>query len=150
MKWCTIEIMKGTFMSQSLVIGLLLGLSTVGLAQTTVKTVPPRPTTAIDGKVLYREYCAACHGADGKGAGPAAVAMKTAPGDLTHIARANNGSFPEERVLRILRGEESVTAHGSQAMPIWGAVFNNMTPDLELAQMRMHALVNYLEKIQVK
>ncbi|HTX37898.1 MAG TPA: cytochrome c [Bryobacteraceae bacterium] len=137
-------------MSQSLILALIFGLSSVGWAQTTVKPVPAHPTTAIDGKVLYREYCAACHGADGKGAGPAAVALKKAPTDLTHIARANNGSFPEERMLRILQGEDSVTAHGSGAMPVWGTVFNNMSPSIEMAQLRVHALLSYLEKIQVK
>ena len=128
----------------------MLGLSSLALAQTTVKQVPPQPTTAIEGKVLYHDYCAACHGADGKGSGPAAVALKTPPGDLTHMAGANKGGFPEERVLRILRGEESVAAHGSQAMPIWGLVFSNMSPNIELTQMRIHSLLSYLEKIQVK
>lgn len=141
--------MKKISTPQYLFCAFLLGLSSIGFAQTTVKQVPVRPTASVDGKDLYRQYCAACHGVDGKGDGPAAVALKKAPSDLTHIARANNG-FPEERMLRILRGEETVTAHGSQAMPVWGAVFSNMSPNIELAQMRVHSLLNYLEKIQAK
>jgi mono/diheme cytochrome c family protein len=142
--------MKRISMPQSLFWSLVLGLSSVGFAQTTVKQVPVRPTASVEGKDLYREYCAACHGADGKGAGPAAVALKKAPGDLTSIARANKGSFPEERMLRILKGEESVNAHGSEAMPVWGTVFSNMSPSVEMAQTRLHSLLDYLEKIQAK
>jgi mono/diheme cytochrome c family protein len=31
------------------------------------------------GKALFQQYCASCHGDDGKGAGPAAVAFKVQP-----------------------------------------------------------------------
>lgn len=142
--------MKRIFASELLMWGLVLGLSSIGFAQTTVKQVPARPTTSVQGKDLYREYCAACHGADAKGNGPAAAALKKAPNDLTHIARANHGSFPEERMMRILRGDESVSAHGSLDMPTWGSVFSNMSPNPEMTQLRLHALLNYLEKIQEK
>lgn len=76
--------------------------------------------------------------------------MKKAPADLTQIARADKGSFPDERMLRILRGQEGVIAHGSEAMPVWGAVFSNMSPNVEMTQMRIHSLLAYLEKIQAK
>ncbi len=142
--------MKRISIPQSLLWSLILGLSSVGFAQTTVKQVPVRPTASVEGKDLYREYCAACHGADAKGAGPAAIALKQVPTDLTHIASANNRSFPEEQMLRILRGEESPVAHGTGAMPVWGTVFSNMSPNLELTQLRVHALLDYLEKIQTK
>jgi len=34
------------------------------------------PTSArASGKTLFQQYCASCHGDDGKGAGPAAVAF---------------------------------------------------------------------------
>ena len=42
------------------------------------------PTSArASGKALFQQYCASCHGDDGKGAGPAAVAFKVQPPDLT-------------------------------------------------------------------
>ena len=142
--------MLRSFASYILLSGLALALSGIGSAQSTVKQVPARPTTSTDGKDLFREYCAACHGADGKGGGPAASAMKTAPTDLTRIAAANRGSFPEERMMRILTGQESVAAHGSEAMPVWGAVFSKMSPSLEMKQQRLHSLMDYLEKIQAR
>ncbi|MDP2306207.1 MAG: cytochrome c [Pseudomonadota bacterium] len=38
------------------------------------------------GKVLYAASCTACHGAAGNGKGPAAVALKPKPTDLTAAA----------------------------------------------------------------
>jgi mono/diheme cytochrome c family protein len=115
-----------------------------------VKKVPPRPTAAIGGKELFGEYCAVCHGPDGKGGGPAADALKQRPTDLTHMSRQNKGSFPEERFLKILNGETTYPSHGSHDMPIWGAAFRNMSPSVSLAQDRMHSLLNYVEEMQVK
>ena len=121
-----------------------------GYAQTVVKRVPPKPTVATDGKVLFRDYCAACHGADARGAGPAAAALKTAPPDLTQLARNSGGSFPEERFLRILRGDDGRAAHGNQQMPIWGTVFQNQSSNPTLVQTRIHSLLQYVEDLQAK
>ena len=110
----------------------------------------PRPTAAVDGKTLFRQYCAVCHGLDGKGAGPAVSALKQAPTDLTAINRQHNGRFPDDKILRILNGAEPIASHGTQEMPIWGPVFYGMSNNLSLGQLRVHALVSYLEQIQAK
>ena len=115
-----------------------------------VKKVPPRPTVAIDGKSLFNQYCAVCHGADAKGGGPAAGALKQHPTDLTQISRNNNGRFPEEKILTQLKGGAGITAHGSEDMPIWGPIFGRMSPNLSQRQDRIHGLLNYLEQIQAK
>lgn len=128
---------------------VLLAIGIVN-AQTNIKRVPPKPTVALDGKTLYHDYCAVCHGTDGKGAGPAAAALKTAPTDLTQIARRNKGRFDDERILRILNGQEQVTAHGTKDMPTWGTVLNNMTTNPDMAQARIHSLVQFLEEMQAK
>src|SRR5689334_2924626 len=70
--------------------------------QPSVNKVPSGPTTAISGSVLFKQYCAACHGMNGKGDGPAAPALKSRPGDLTHYATRNSGRFPEEKFMRIM------------------------------------------------
>ena len=75
------------------------------------------------GKKTYMEYCAACHGADGKGMGPAASALKTPPSDLTALAKRHAGSFPEEYVTEIMRFGKPIQAHGSADMPVWGPIF---------------------------
>jgi len=118
--------------------------------QTTVKKVTPVGAKGIDGKSLYQEFCAVCHGTDGKGGGPAASALKMPPSDLTQIARRNGGRFPDTKVMSILRGEQPISAHGSADMPTWGKTFNEVSGNMTVAQGRMHALVMYLEEMQAK
>jgi mono/diheme cytochrome c family protein len=118
--------------------------------QTTLKQTAPKPTAAISGKDLYREYCAVCHGAGGHGDGPAAHALKTVPTDLTRLAQVNGGRFPEAGFLALMRGERTTPAHGSAEMPIWGSIFSKMSPSAELVQTRLHGLLNYVEEMQAK
>jgi mono/diheme cytochrome c family protein len=115
-----------------------------------VKTTASHLTTAISGKALYGQYCAVCHGTDGRGAGPAATALKQQPTDLTQISRQNGGEFPEARFTKIMNGEVTTAAHGTAAMPIWGADFRNTTNNTNVVQDRLHALLNYVEELQVK
>jgi mono/diheme cytochrome c family protein len=132
-----------------LILALALCFSTMA-QQKTVKSVPPVGTGAIDGKSLYQEFCAVCHGKDARGTGPASSALKVSPGDLTQLAHRNNGKFPESRVLAVLNGDAPATAHGNREMPVWGKALNDMSSNLSVAQGRKHALVNYLEEIQTK
>ena len=127
-----------------------LTLSVLFAYAQTVKTAPFHPTTAVSGKVLYGQYCAACHGADGKGAGPAAAALKQRPTDLTQLTRQNSGTFPEERFTKMMNGESSTAAHGSADMPIWGSEFRKTTSNPNLAQDRIFSLMNYVESLQAK
>jgi mono/diheme cytochrome c family protein len=118
--------------------------------QPVVKQVAPKATASVAGKDLFHQYCAVCHGPDGKGGGPAAPAMKSHPTDLTQISRNNGGKFPEDKILQVLQGDTAVTAHGNQAMPVWGAVFSNMSSNLVMTQSRMHGLVQYIGEMQTK
>ena len=76
--------------------------------------------------------------------------MKSTPTDLTQISRKNGGKFPEDRIMKILKGEEGVTAHGSQDMPVWGRIFSNTSTDLTLSQARLHGLLQYITDMQAK
>jgi len=144
--------MKRTNTPYYLIVGLVVGLFcfTASAQKKTVKTVRPAPTAALDGKSLFLEYCAVCHGKDGKGDGPAVDALKQRPTDLTQISRANKGKFPDTRILAILKGEQSVTAHGNHDMPTWGKTFSDMNVNPNVGQGRMNALVMYLQEIQAK
>lgn len=118
--------------------------------QKTVRKVEPVGAKSLDGKGLYTEFCAVCHGGDLKGNGPAASALKTAPSDLTRIAARNGGHFPDTKVMAILKGQEPVTAHGNSDMPTWGKTFNGVSGSMTVAQGRMHALVNFLQESQAR
>ena len=117
---------------------------------TVVKQVPVRSTRTMEGPDLYSEYCAVCHGKDGKGGGPAAVALKQQPADLTQLARKNGGKLDELRVLNVITGEDVVAAHGSRDMPTWGAVFASMTTSESTRKLRVNSLLRYVQSLQAK
>ena len=119
--------------------------------KTAVKHVPAPPTSAASGKQMFEAYCASCHGTSGKGDGPAAGALKSAPADLTALSKKNGGKFPADRVTSILRGQATVTAHGNRDMPVWGPVFWHMSQGHEAeVHQRVANLTRYVESLQAK
>jgi mono/diheme cytochrome c family protein len=113
--------------------------------------IPVNRTNPTDGKTMYQSYCAPCHGVDGRGSGPAAIAMKTQPVDLTQLARMNHGKYPESHVASVLQFGTSVAAHGSAAMPIWGHLFDRIEPaQSQDTALRVGNLTRFLETMQVK
>jgi mono/diheme cytochrome c family protein len=109
---------------------------------------PPRQLAAAppDGSQVFRTYCASCHGVTATGNGPAAVAMRVMPPDLTLIAKRNNGMFPAERVRQIIEGK-GVAAHGERNMPVWGDVFSRKIGGRDPHAL-LDAVVHYLDGIQ--
>lgn len=91
--------------------------------KTSVQKAPIKHTSAASGREMYMPYCAACHGENGKGDGPAASTFKEPPPDLTALAQNNNGTFPSDHVAAVLRFEVETPAHGSKEMPVWGNLF---------------------------
>lgn len=129
---------------------LLIGPAVAQEPPTTVKMVPVHPAQTVSGKELFREYCAVCHGTDGKGDGPAAKALKVPPADLTQIAAHSGGKYPETKVQHAINGESAPIAHGSKDMPIWGNVFGHMSSNPDLGTLRVYNLVKYIGEIQAK
>lgn len=110
-------------------------------------------TTAAQGKnargrQLYTEYCASCHGLDGKGGGPVATSLKSALPDLTRIP-LENGKFPSLRILLVIAGEVDIPAHGSKEMPVWGRYFRGRHGD-SVSRLNVYALEKYIQSIQQK
>jgi mono/diheme cytochrome c family protein len=106
---------------------------------------------SVEGVDLYNAYCAVCHGKDGKGNGPAAVALKTPMPDLTTMAKRNAGKYSAADVEAAILGKGKMTpAHGSPDMPIWGPVFRSLTPDEAARTLRVTNLVKYIETMQAK
>jgi len=104
---------------------------------------------SVEGTDLFRSYCAPCHGADARGAGPVAPALKTRMPDLTVLARNNKGQFPSERVRRMIEGDEGIAAHGSREMPVWGPLFHQVEADMDWGNVRLSNLMKYLQSIQI-
>ncbi|MFI5103599.1 MAG: c-type cytochrome [Terriglobales bacterium] len=116
-----------------------------------IKHVPIKPTSAASGHDMYKNYCAACHGVDGKGQGPAAEALKIPPTDLTTLAQKSGGKYPALKVAAVLRGEEVLSAHGSKDMPVWGNLFWHLSEGRgSEVQQRISNLNQYVESLQKK
>jgi mono/diheme cytochrome c family protein len=105
---------------------------------------------SLKGPDLFRAHCAPCHGSDGKGGGPVARALKDPLPDLTTISRRNGGVYPEERVSKIIAGDEVLVGHGSREMPIWGQIFHQIENDRDYGDVRLHNVTEYLKSLQQK
>jgi mono/diheme cytochrome c family protein len=120
-------------------------------SEKTLKHVPITVTSPASGVQMYKAYCAVCHGVDGTGNGPAAEALKTPPANLTMLSKNNGGTFPALKVANTIRGGVSVTAHGSQEMPVWGPLFWKVSGGHEgEVQQRVSNLTKYIESLQAK
>jgi mono/diheme cytochrome c family protein len=119
-------------------------------AQTRIREVTAPSPDTVEGKGLYREYCAVCHGVDAKGRGPAAEALKTAPADLTQLARRNNGKYPNLEVEHAVTGGGAYLAHGTKDMPVWGSVFSDSGSNKGVGAMRVYSITKYIEQIQAR
>jgi mono/diheme cytochrome c family protein len=117
----------------------------------TIQQVPMKSTSPASGKEMYVSYCAACHGAEGKGNGPAAEALKTPPSDLTLLSKNNGGKFPALKVAGSIRGDAEVAAHGSKEMPVWGHLFRAVSGGHESeVDQRIKNLVSYIKTLQAQ
>jgi len=130
---------------------LLLPVSFSAAQETSSKKVETHGTSIASGKTLFMQHCASCHGDDGKGAGPAAFALKKQPPDLTALAKRNHGKFPSDEVSKAIDGDFEVPAHGSKEMPTWGPLFLALT-DLNAAKAERLTtnLTDYIKSLQVK
>lgn len=137
-----------------LVAGFLLtaGSANIAVAQNKeIKKTAVQQTDASSGKAMFASYCAACHGPAGKGDGPAASELKVAPVDLTQLAKKNDGKFPADHVRSILEFGAKAPAHGSNDMPVWGALFHALDQnDPVKTTMRVQNLVEYIKTLQAK
>ena len=108
------------------------------------------------GRRDFMNYCAACHGVDGKGDGTLGEFLTLAVPDLTKLTKLNAGKFPEERVMDVIDGRVDVKVHGLRDMPVWGDWFNreaaSADTDREARELvvkdRIQSLVTFLKSIQ--
>ena len=110
----------------------------------------------VSGEADYNMYCATCHGEDGKGDGPKAFGLSKPLPDLSTMT-SRYGSFPRERLAKLIDGREVVAGHGDREMPVWGVWFKEeAAEELGGAQgdegsvaRRVENLIAYVETLQV-
>jgi len=114
-------------------------------------TLPINKTSPTSGQQMYANYCAPCHGIDGKGHGPVAPALKLQPTDLTVLSRNNRGKYPDSHIVTVLQNGSELPAHGTAIMPVWGPILGKMNASNPQDRMlRISNLSRYLETLQVK
>jgi len=104
------------------------------------------------GKVLYDQYCSACHGFSGKGGGELTDILNVEVPQLTGLAKANDGEFPMLRVIHVIDGRSGLRAHKGP-MPVFGEIFMAETEDRLMGSIietrgRILSIASYLESIQ--
>jgi len=133
-------------------LALVLGSGCLSAQESTpqIKKVPVTSTSAASGKEMFNNYCASCHGVDGKGDGPPAPALKQQPADLTVLAQKNGGKFPTSHVATAIENVTSVV-HGSKEMPVWGPILSSLSGgDSSRVKLRIHNITDYLKSLQAK
>ena len=116
-------------------------------------SVPQARAQAAQADLGAREYtahCAECHGGTGRGDGPAARGSKLPVPDLTALAQRAGGSFPAERVRRVIDGRDDLKGHAGRTMPVWGLRYARAQPGEGEAAVtqRLDALVAHLRGMQ--
>jgi mono/diheme cytochrome c family protein len=140
---------------------LLAGLAAVIVAgvgyanQSVAKTViiPVSKAPLNNGKQMYVNYCAPCHGVEGKGNGPAAAALKRQPTNLKALSRNNGGRFPSTHIASVLEFGAANPSHGTAEMPLWGPMLGSVdtaTNDANVRSLRISNLSRYLQSLQEK
>ena len=130
---------------------LLLALVLVPLSAQ-VRDSRPAPIRPVDGASVFRSNCAPCHGVEGRGEGPVAAALKQPVPDLTTLQRRYKGKFPNAYVRSTIDfgAQETIPAHGTKKMPIWGPIFHEIEFDQDFGNVRLENVTRYIETIQQK
>lgn len=122
---------------------------------TVVQANSQTPVPADPGRGDFMNYCAACHGVEGKGDGTVAEFLTISAADLTQMSLKNSGMFPRQRAIEVIDGRAQVSVHGERDMPVWGDWFKFEADSdgagaktEKVVRERITALVDYLESIQ--
>ena len=134
-----------------IILVLLAFVLTCSIGTPTVEKGHPPAIYVPPGQQMFQDYCAACHGLDGKGRSPLGSSLTKRPVDLTTLAKRNSGTFPTPYVTDLLRFGPRLAAHSSSEMPVWGPIFQYVEHSNEAAvRQRIKNLCGFLESIQEK
>ncbi|GGH51957.1 c-type cytochrome [Frigidibacter albus] len=122
-------------------------------------SLAPPPAAAdpvAEGRAVWVDACASCHGPAARGDGPMAGILVLPVPDLTGLAAANDGTFPWLRVVHLVDGRSGLRGHGGP-MPIFGALMRGDAVAAEapdgtplITSARVLAVVAWLDSVQVK
>lgn len=131
-----------------LIVVALLPVHTSGQGKLTSVTM--QNTDMSSGPDMYRQYCASCHGADGRGSAKAAAALQKPIPDLTIIGQRSETRDVALYVQTLLR-ETSGSGHELTGMPDWQPRLLRVSGDRgELATLRRVNLSKYIASMQRK
>ena len=117
-------------------------------------TASAAEANSVDGRRLFAEHCAACHGKNAEGDGPSASELQTQPADLTKISERRGGVWPLLEVMSIIDGytKRFVPREG---MPVIEKLNDGPLVSFDTGNgfdtpvpANLIALANYLESIQ--
>jgi mono/diheme cytochrome c family protein len=137
----------------ALALALLAGIGYANQSTSRKVVIPVTRTSATNGKQMYVNYCAPCHGVDGRGQGPVAAALKKQPADLALLSKNNGGKFPSTHVMTVLQFGADNPSHGTADMPVWGPVLSGMDAtgaEANVKALRISNLSRYLQSLQSK
>lgn len=101
------------------------------------------------GRAIFLQHCASCHGLTGEGNGPMARALNTTPANLRQLSGRYGNPLPEDKIARFINGRADVKAHGPRDMPVWGKRFySEGQGDERQVKDLIAKLVVYLQSIQ--
>lgn len=118
-----------------------------------IACAPVSMPEAPEGAAFFADNCAACHGADARGAGPSDSWLTARPPDLTLLARGNRWVFPTADALSYIYGDPEQN-HLARVMPQFGgAMADDLVPVdvdgvLTPTPRALAAVLAYLESVQ--
>ena len=126
-------------------VGLLLAAaSSAGASDLT------QATHVAQGRAIYQQYCASCHGVKGEGNGPMARVLNSPPTNLRLLSERYGNPLPAKAIAQYIDGRVDVKAHGPRDMPVWGKRFYPVARGSESEIKAMiFDLVAYLQSIQI-
>jgi mono/diheme cytochrome c family protein len=155
-------------LAAAVALALLFASSPAWTQTAKVEKLQMRAIASVDGRTLFGEYCAPCHGVDGKGQGRLAAQLRVPPPDLTTIAIRHGGKLDagaiEDRIngwkqIPRTMGEAAKQAHtrdtgedpeNMPVMPSFGPIFASLyRQEGRDRQIRMTNLVRYGKSLQV-
>lgn len=116
-------------------LGILLAIVTATSIAACSKPAPPRAEITAEAKDMFTSRCAACHGADGRGNGPASASLTPKPRNYTDVTWQK--SVTDEQI------KKTITMGGAAVgkSPIMPA-----SPDIEQNPVMLEGLVSIVRK----